>query len=299
MNIATAASLSRRIEKYRTSRRPFMCVRGQLFTVAGGIIEAFSPAAVATELDAQDGRQLIKGLGGFLVRYTDGFHADNGPRAWYSVISRKVVDLGTLPKSKRYQVNRSLKHFDVRQLSAQELAQVGYRTLVNACERYKRTKLTLPTEAEFKNNVAREADFPDLVHNWGVYLKDSNTLAGYAQNQVFDHIEANYSTIKLDPGHFQNGPGYALVYRMNEFYLGQGGFEYVNDGFKAIYHLTQFQNTLLNALGFEKAYTKLNVYYPPLLGRLVRWCYPLRSVLGRMDRRLAALLEQERCVRLA
>ena len=83
------------------------------------------------------------------------------------------------------------------------------------------------------------------------------------------------------------------------YYLDNCGFQYVNDGFRSIYHQTQFQDTLINALGFEKAYTTLNVYYQPFVRMLVRLCYPWRSVLGRIDRKLAAFLEQERCARFS
>ena len=148
---------------------------------------------------------------------------------------------------------------------------------IQACKRYRGTRLNIPTEQQFRSSVAREARFPDLVHNWGVYLNHTNTLVGYGQNQIFDNIEANYSAIKLDPRHFHNRPGYALVYRMNEYYLDNCGFQYVNDGFRLIYHQTQFQDTLINALGFEKAYTTLNVYYQPFVRMLVRLCYPWRS----------------------
>ena len=98
-----------------------MFVKGQLFTRSGGIVDCSSPASVATDLDSQDCRLLIKSLGGFLIRYTDGFHSDNLPGEWYSVVCRHFVSMDKLPQSKRYKINRSLKHFDVRRLTAQEL----------------------------------------------------------------------------------------------------------------------------------------------------------------------------------
>jgi hypothetical protein len=73
----------------------------------------------------------------------------------------------------------------------------------------------------------------------------------------------------------------------------------VNDGFRSIYHPTNMQSFLMENFGFEKAYTRLHLYYRPPFGLLVQAGYRWRSVLGRIDKRLAALFELERCQRFS
>jgi hypothetical protein len=268
---------------------------GQVFTRSGAIIGPAGPASQGSDLSWQQCQALLKTFGGGVVCYTDGFRTDNRSGEWYSVISRKFTPLQDLPHKRRYQIKGSLRHCEARLISAAELAATGYRVFRQALKRYKGTKTPVPTAEEFQQNVAREAQFPDLVDHWGLFF--GNTLIGFSQNLLIGNVEAYYSTTKLDPEYFKYDPGYALIYRMNEHYLGRRGFQYVNDGFRSVYHETNMQSFLIDNFGFEKAYTGLYLHYSPLLGRLMRIGYPLRRALGRLDRRAAALFEMERCAR--
>jgi len=270
-------------------------LNGQVFTRSGSIIGPSGPAVEGSNLDRQQCRALLKAFGGGVVRYTNGFRADNRPGEWYSVISRKFTPLEDLPHKRRYQIKGSLRRCQARLISADELAATGYRVYLQAIKRYKGTKISVPTAEEFQQNVAREAPFPDLVDHWGLYFE--NALIGFSQNLIIGNLEAYYSTTKLDPEYFKYDPGYALIYCMNEHYLRRRGFQYVNDGFRSVYHETNMQSFLIENFGFEKAYTGLSLRYSPLFKWLMRLGYPLRRVLGRLDRRAAALFEMERCAR--
>jgi hypothetical protein len=288
---------ARYLERCQAHGRQHVLLDDQVFTKSGAIIGPSGPASQGSDLNRQQCHALLKTFGGGVVRYTDGFRADNRSGEWYSVVSRKFTPLDDLPHKRRYQIKGSLRHCEARLISADELASNGYRVFLQAIKRYKGTRIPVPTAEEFKQNVAREAQFPDIVDHWGLFFK--NILIGYSQNLLIGNVEAYYSTTKLDPEYFKYDPGYALIYRMNEHYLGRRGFQYVNDGFRSVYHETNVQSFLIENFGFEKAYTKLHLYYRPPLGVLMRLGYPSRAILGRIDRRLAALFEQERCRRFS
>jgi hypothetical protein len=289
--------VSRLVARAEALQIPHVRIQDHVFTKSQGIISPVVPASESVVCDPQLCEQLVRNLGGAMVRWTQGFDARNCPTEWFSVICQKFIPLEELPHRKRYKIKRSLEACEARIISAGELAASGYPILLKAITQYQGPKPAPPTEERFRAALACESQFSDLVHLWGIYHRHS--LIGYTQVHIIGKTEAYYSTTKLDPDFRKYGPGYAVVYRMLEHYLGRCGFQYVNDGFRSIYHETNMQSFLMENFGFEKAYTKLHLYYRPPLGVLMRLGYPWRAILGRMDRRLAALFEQERCRRFS
>jgi hypothetical protein len=80
---------------------------------------------------------------------------------------------------------------------------------------------------------------------------------------------------------------------MNEYYLVEKGFEYVNDGWRALLHETHFQDFLIEKFGFRKAWTRLGVRYRWPYGPVVRATFPFRKALGRLKPQLNALYKLE------
>jgi hypothetical protein len=107
-------------------------------------------------------------------------------------------------------------------------------------------------------------------------------------------VEVDYTLIKLDPKYLNLYPAYALLYRMNEFYLGEQKFEYVNDGWRSVFHDTGVQEFLIGKFNFEKRPARLRMHFRPPLAALLRLATPLHSLMTRMDRRLGATLELRR-----
>lgn len=142
-------------------------------------------------------------------------------------------------------------------------------------------------------------DFGDIIHYWGAFHGD--TLIGFSINNIYDRIEAAYTAIKLHPDYLKLYPMYALIYCMNEFYLGQHGFEYVNDGWRSLLHETNVQDFLVSKFRFERAHTDLFVHYWPALAVGVRLGWPLRQVLKSANQKLGAIyaLEEVRRASLA
>jgi hypothetical protein len=106
-----------------------------------------------------------------------------------------------------------------------------------------------------------------------------------------------YSAVTFHPAYFKKNISYALFHHMNRYYLSDQRFAYVNDGFRSILHETQVQEFLVHNFNFEKAYTPLDVAYRAPFGALIRSTFPLRNVIGKLDRRLGAVYELERSVR--
>jgi hypothetical protein len=285
----------RRLQKLQVRGLKYVAHAGHLFTQSNGVISAQAPASGQVQLNLRDCGMLFQKLGGMMVRWTDGFREGNEPTEWYSVICRRPLELEEFPKKKRYTLRKSLEQCSARRMTAEELAESGYEVYVQALKSYGTRSTKILPPSGFRQSVSREKDFPDLVHNWGVY--HGNTLIGYAQNQVFGREEVNYSTIKLNPAFLKFSPGYALVHTMNRHYLTEGGFAYVNEGFRSVSHETNIQSWLLDTFGFEKAYTTLHLHYRLPLRILIRLAYPFRGVVGARNPRLGAMLECERCHR--
>jgi len=139
--------------------------------------------------------------------------------------------------------------------------------------------------------VLREAPYPDLWQNWGVFAEER--MVGYAQVELFGTVCAGFSSIKYDPAALKLYSGYALIHTMNQYYLEVMGVQYVCNGARSISHETNMHEFLVRNFGFEKVYTNLNLYYRWPLGWIVALAYPFRGALGRAVPPLEKILRLE------
>ena len=137
-----------------------------------------------------------------------------------------------------------------------------------------------------------DAPLAETRHQWAAYC--DGKMVAFAQNLIYEKQEVNYTHIKLHPEYLNRYSSYALTYRMNEYYLEQEGFEYVNDGFRSISHETKVQEFLIKKFGFEKAYTGLHIHYRFPLGHMLRIASPFRKVLTKAYPKANALFELDR-----
>ena len=284
--------LARRVERCLALGFPHVVLHGSIFARSGRSITPVGSQGV--ELSRQDCRALLAALGGALVLWTDGFHPGQEPSEWFSLICTKFRPLESLTASVRHEIRRGLRECEVRRISAETLAGEGYPVFCAAWKGYGYATLPI-TEEGFRSGVLREAAYPDLLHNWGVYVNER--LVAYVQNQVHGTLAVYYSVGKLDPAYLHLRVSYALFHTMNEYYLKTMGFNYVSAGARSISHDTNIQNFLMQKFGFEKAYTRLRVHYRWPLGWLVWMLYPFRVRIGHAHDALWTLLELERCRR--
>lgn len=274
--------------------------RGERFWIEDGKIYRLYQKMVVPEgaikknliIDPQKGKKLLSKSKGLLIRQTDFIDNDALQSEWYAVICEKFTPIEGLKSKQRNEINRGLQNCTVRMIAPRELAEQGFECYYKAFENYRNVNVTVIDELQFKTNILNTEGFEDLVHYWGVYKEDK--LIAYASNYIYGNIEVAYTTIKLHPEYLQDYPMYALIYRMNEFYLKEQQFEYVNDGFCSLLHETAIQKFLINKFGFRKVYLKLDLQYNPLFGLLMELSFPFRKFIAIFDARFKALFELER-----
>jgi hypothetical protein len=282
------------LERYRemlvAKRKPFALVDGQLFARQQRWIAPVGPAARRYSLTREQARGLQKKLGGWWVSWTEGFCAEADVARWYAVISRQFVPLEKMPAKRRYEVQRGLKNCEVRRVDAAEIARNGYETHVAAMKSYAGGQhVYVPSRTDFSARVLTDAPFADIKHHWAAYHQ--SRMVAFAQCWLYDRTEADYTLIKLHPECRPLYAGYALVQRMNEFYLRDQGFEYVNDGWRSILHETAVQDFLIGKFNFEKAAARLCVEFRPPFNALLKVSSSLHPILRKLDRRVAAIFE--------
>ena len=285
--------VARYAEMLRAKHRPFAQVDGQLFIRKERWIAPLGPAAQDYRLDGEQCRGLLRELGGWWVMWTDGFAAPPPDSAWHAVICRKHVPVEEVASGNtRSKIRRGLKNCEVRQVEAREIAENGYENYCAALGGYGRAARTLPTAEAFARRVMTDEPFGDIRHQWAVY--HGGQMVGFSQVWLYGRTEADYTLIKLHPDHLKRYSSYALFYRMNEHYLSQAGFGYVNDGSRSVLHDTGIQDFLIREFGFEQARLNLHVHFQPLFGRLLRAARPFRRFAAAGSPKAAALFELER-----
>lgn len=274
----------------------FMLIDGQLFARHARWIMPVGPVSQRYHLNNRQCRELLRSLGGLWVQWTDGFGPHNASSEWYAVICRKHLAVEDIADSKRRsEMRRAIRECEVRKVDAEEIAAHGYETYCAALTGYGEHADTFPTVEEFATRVMTDAPLAETRHQWAAYC--DGKIVGFSQNLVYEKLEVNYTHIKLHPEYLNRYSSYALIYRMNEYYLEQEGFEYVNDGFRSISHDTNVQEFLIKKFGFEKAYTGLRIHYRFPLGYMLRIARPLRKVLTRAYPKSNALFELDRVKR--
>lgn len=273
--------------------------RGERYEICGGkvyrrykgVARPLGPACTDYSLSPTDAHRVMQRLGTMAIQWTDGFH-DLPNTSWYAVICRTPIDLEALPSKKRREINKGLKNCDVRRIDSEYLSRHGWEAYAKAYERY-RGGDAVPAwdEATFRQRILDTKDFADIIHYWAAFCEDQ--IVAFIIVDVYDHVEAAYVMGKLHPAYARLFPMYALIYRMNEYYLREERFEYVNDGWRSIVHDTNVQDFLEDKFKFHKAYTNLSLMYRPVVSAFVRLTYPFRPVLSRVDKRLRSLYRLE------
>ncbi len=236
--------------------------------------------------------KLLNKTHSILLRSTSDFNCSPSESEWYAVLCDKFTAVEEYKSKQRNEINRGLKNCEIRKISAVELADNGYECYFKAFDNYNNNTVKPYSQIQFKENILTAQGFEDIVHYWGVFHDDK--MIAFATNYIYGNIEASYNSIKLHPDYLHLYPIYALIYRMNEFYLKDHFVEYVNDGFRSILHDTSIQNFLIKKFGFTKVYLKLHVRYHPIFDIIMKVAFPFRKIIAKFDARFNALFELER-----
>jgi hypothetical protein len=255
----------------------------------GALIPAVAPH-IGVNLTQKEQKELLKLSKAYFIRYVTDFDIKQESSFWY-VIKDESENLEHYKSKMRNQIRKGLTNCRVEKVDSDNISKNGYSVYLAAFKKYK-------TDIEPKT---KEAFTKDILHSksqefWAVYKKGEERLVAYSQNSIEDD-SVNYSTIKLHPDYLKYYPSYALIFKMNEYYLNEKKVRYVNDGARSISHMTNIQNFLIDKFNFRKAYCKLHIVYRWDIGMIVRLLYPLRKLIDQVDykvfNRLSVLLKQE------
>lgn len=259
---------------------------GTEWFVYQGVLLPKTPPHIQISLTRDEAKRLLKKSNALLLRYTTEWDRREG-EFWY-VIKDSFGGMEELSGNTRSKVRRGLKNCTVRKVHKEQIVEEGYEVYKEAFKHYTSIKTPL-SKMQFKVYIAeRNDDF------WAVYHHDK--MIAYSQNRI-EGESINYAIIKFHPDYLKLYPSYALFYTMNEYYLNQKDFLYVNDGARSISHETNIQTFLIDKFKFRKSFVKLVVIYRWDIRVLVRLLYPLRHYLYAINvkvaKKIAVVLRQE------
>ena len=247
---------------------------------------AWLPTVAPHLCEKQTEKELVRilGGGGYFIKNTYDFDCEKQTQFWF-VIKDSFGGIEELKSKKRNQVRKSLQVYDIRKVDKEEMLRWGYDICTKAIEHYK-VKAEEISQAAFEDRVRKHSgDF------WMAYEKETGTAVAFSIN-ILEGDSCNYSTIKVDPKYLGSTyPMYGLIYKMNEYYLQEKGFRYVNDGARSITEHSNIQPFLIQTFNFRKAYCRIQLRYQWWFGVIVKFLYPFRKVIK--QRKVHAILYQE------
>ena len=173
------------------------------------------------------------------------------------------------------------------------LLDIGYRVYKAAFTRYK-THIKPLNKSQFLSEIKQQ---DSTWQYWGVFDKKTSELIAYSQNQIINN-SCDYSRVKLNPNFLKLYPSYALFHKMNEYYLSEKKFKYVNDGARSISHETNIQTFLEQKFKFRKAFCVLHVEYSLLIKLFLIIVTPFEKNLDLMRlnlfKKISVLIKQEK-----
>ncbi len=223
------------------------------------------------EVDVTGIEKKIQEEDAYFSRWTTNFDCKEETEFWYVICDNKL-ELTDYSRNTRSKIRRGLKQCEVKMISKDILLENGYDCYSSAFSKYN-THLSPKIITQFQEEIN---SFDNSWDFWGIYHED--ILIGYSQNKIIDDY-CDYSTIKFHPDYLRCYPSYALFYTMNQYYLNEKRYKYVNDGARSVSHETNIQSFLIDKFRFRKAYCKLNIIYSPRVRLLLSLLYPFRLII--------------------
>ena len=216
--------------------------------------------------------------GGLFVRNVYDFDTPTPTSFWY-VIKDSFGGLEELTSGARRDVRKSLRTYNVRRITVDELRTVGYPIFASAQESYK-VKCEVVSQEAFDAMIDTYEKKGERMEYWGVEKIESGEIVAVAVNTLKES-SCEYSTLKCKPEALKDGtqPYYGLIYEMNRHYLTERGMKYVNDGARSITNHSNIQPFLISKFKFRKAYCQLSIHYKWWLGVIVKILYPFRKLI--------------------
>ena len=228
------------------------------------------------EVDTNGVEEKIRKENVFFARWTSNFDCSKETEFWY-VICDKFIPFDKLSRNTRNNVRRGLKRCQVKKVSHQFIMENAYPIYRKAFDNYQ-GHLSPDNEDEFLKEYVTYND-KNIWDFWVVFEKESLEMIAFSRNKI-EFNQCELCTTKFHPK-FQRKyyPSEALFYTMNQYYLEEKRFMYVNDGARSISHETNIQEFLIQKFKFRKAYCKLNIVYSRYIKSLILLVYPFRWLI--------------------
>ena len=253
-----------------------------------GAIIPLTPPHIDAKTDGIE--EEIKSNNVFFARWTSDFDNKEESEFWYVICDEKL-EISDYSKNTRNQIRRGLRNCEVKIIDKQKIIKEGFESYNAAFLRYN-THLDSKSKEDFYQEIESLGEEWEF---WGIY--NNSKMIGYCQNKVIGDY-CDYSTIKFHPDYLKLYPSYALFYTMNQYYLNEKSFRYVNDGARSISHETNIQSFLIQKFKFRKAFCRLNIIYSPKVKLILSIIYPFKSIISLLKFgffiRINILINQER-----
>jgi hypothetical protein len=257
-----------------------------------GVLLPMAPPHAEIKLNRHEQKDLLKRTGARFIRWTN--HFDKGFSEFWYIIKDSFGGLEELSSNTRSKIRRGLKNFTASPATFNYLKTEGYKTYINAFQRFSTFEKPL-NEKEFDKHVSM-LESSGLYEVWGVWDNQDNKLAGFSENLILG-LTCFYETIYFDPFYLKNYSSYALFYEMNRHYLQERGFKYAHDGTRSLSHETNVHDFLIDKFKFRKAYCDLHIAYRFDVAMLAKVLFPLRAFLYKRSdptgQKLSVLLRHE------
>ena len=217
------------------------------------------------------------GKGGLLVRNTYDFDTPVRTSFWY-VVKDHFGGLEELSAKTRNQIRKSLKTYDVRIATNDEIRNLGLRIYNSALKSYNKNTPLLTQKKLDEMILAQSESTDDRYEYWMVFEKTTNVAVALAIN-ILKKDCCEYSSMKCDTNYMHNStyPYYGLIHEMNRHYLQDVKLKYVCDGARSITEHSNIQEFLESKFNFRKAYCQLQIKYKWCVGAIVKVLYPFRK----------------------
>ena len=268
-------------------RRNMRCeiLDGTLWVEQNRIIFPDGPTARSYAISAETAQSLLShSRTALLLRCAGGYGPEVTSRKWYSVICRSFIPLERCSANMRKQMRKGLRCCVAKKVDADYIARNAYEVHLAAFKRY---GIRPKTKEQFVQDVLAARDFSDVIDFWAVFYQ--GRMVGFAHSHVYAGLEVQHCGMSFDPDYFRFYCSNALIYTMNEYYLQEKSFPFVNNGFRAVLHQTNIYEYLIQHFGYEYAYMNLYVHYKPLLGRVMSLPALAHNVLAKFSGKFAAL----------
>lgn len=234
-----------------------------------------------------------------LARWTSDWDCGYETNWWY-VIKDTPFDISAIKSKKRYEINRGIKNFIVREIQPTEFQEEIYVVTKAAYQTYPKSYRPHINHETFTDEVKKW----DFYKTYGAFSVDDGLLCGYACLGLEDSY-IDFCMMKAIPEREKYGLNAAMVYTIlkdHEEFISNGG--YICDGARSIQHETAFQDYLESKFEFRKAYCHLHIVYSSKFKLLIHFAYKAKKIFVKMDfipvvRKMNALIRMEEINRIS